>query len=102
MNQAMSLPVLAAVLFCIGLLIVLIKNNTIMILIGIELMLNSANLNLIAFSSYRADAEGQLMMIVVLIVAVCEASVGLAIALRAYNFYHTAVPSDISELKEPS
>lgn len=102
MNPSMSLPVLAVILFSIGLLIVILKKNTIMILIGIELMLNSANLNLIAFSSYRADAEGQLMMIVILIVAVCETSVGLAIALRAYNYYRTAVPNEISELKEQS
>ena len=100
MNITMSLPVLAVVLFCIGLLIVMVKRNIIMILIGLELMLNSANLNLIAFSAYRADAEGQLLILFVLIVAVCEAALGLAIALRIYKFYHSAEPDKISELKE--
>jgi len=100
MNPVMSLPVLAVVLFCIGLMIVLFKKNTIIILIGLELMLNSANINLIAFSSYRADTDGQLLILFILIVAVCEAAVGLAIALRVYKFYHTSVPGDISELKE--
>ena len=50
MSAAQSLPVLAIALFVIGLLIVLSKKNTIFILIGLELMLNSANLNLMAFS----------------------------------------------------
>jgi len=100
MNIAMSLPVLAVVLFCIGLLIIMVKKNIIMILIGLELMLNSANLNLVAFSSYRADADGQLLVLFILIVAVCEAALGLAIALRVYKFYHTAEADKISELKE--
>ncbi len=102
MNPTMSLPVLAVVLFSIGLLVVLFKKNTIMILIGLELMLNSANLNLIAFSSYRADADGQLLILFILIVAVCESAVGLAIALRVYQYYHTSIPENISELKEPA
>lgn len=96
----MSLPVLAVILFSIGLLVVLTKNNTIMMLIGLELMLNSANLNLMAFSAYRADADGQLLMIFILLVAVCEAAVGLAIALRVYRYYQTSVPENISNLKE--
>ena len=100
MNASLSLPVLAAAIFIIGLMVVLFKKNTIMILIGLELMLNSANLNLIAFSSYRADADGQLFMIFILIIAVCEAAVGLAIALRVYRFYQTSVPDKISDLKE--
>ena len=102
MNPSMSLPVLATVLFCIGLLVILLKKNTIMILIGLELMLNSANLNLVAFSSYRADADGQLLMLFILIVAVCEAAVGLAVALRVYKFYETSIPENISDLKESS
>jgi NADH:ubiquinone oxidoreductase subunit K len=96
----MSLPILGIVLFGLGLLIVLTKKNTIMMLIGLELMLNSANVNLMAFSSYRADADGQILMLFVLIVAVCEAAVGLAIALRVYRYYHTSVPEEIANLKE--
>jgi NADH-quinone oxidoreductase subunit K len=100
MNPTLSLPVLAVFLFCIGLLVILYKKNTIMMLIGLELMLNSANLNLMAFSSYRADPDGQLLMMFILIIAVCEAAVGLAIALRVYRFYQTSEPEKISELKE--
>ena len=100
MNYALSLPVLAVLVFMTGLLVVLFKKNTIMMLIGLELMLNSANLNLVAFSSYRADADGQLFMLFILIVAVSEASVGLAIALRVFRYYLTSVPAKISDLKE--
>lgn len=96
----MPLPILVIVLFGVGLLIVLTKKNTIMMLIGLELMLNSANLNLMAFSAHRADPNGQLLMLFILIVAVCEAAVGLAIALRVYRFYNTSVPEEISNLKE--
>lgn len=100
MNSSMSFPVLAVILFSIGLLVILTKKNTIMMLIGLELMLNSANLNLMAFSAYRADANGQLLMIFILLVAVCEAAVGLAIALRVYRYYQTSIPENISNLKE--
>lgn len=100
MSAVLSLPVLAIALFVIGLLIVLTKRNTIFILIGLELMLNSANLNLMAFSSYRGDADGQVFMLFILVVAVCEAAVGLAIALRVYRFYHTSAPEKITNLKE--
>jgi NADH:ubiquinone oxidoreductase subunit K len=100
MNPSMTLPVLAIILFSIGLLVVLTKKNTIMMLIGLELMLNSANLNLMAFSAYRADVDGQLLMIFILLVAVCEAAVGLAIALRVYRYYQTSVPESISNMKE--
>ena len=100
MNAALSLPVLAVVIFMIGLLVILIKKNIIMILIGLELMLNSANLNLVAFSSYRADANGQLFMLFILIIAVCEAAVGLAIALRVYRYYQDSNPDKVAELKE--
>jgi NADH:ubiquinone oxidoreductase subunit K len=102
MNPMMSLPVLAIVLFAIGLMVVIVKKNTIMMLIGLELMLNSANLNLIAFSSYRAHTDGQLFIVFILIVAVCEAAVGLAIALRVYRYYHTSIPENIADLKEGS
>jgi NADH-quinone oxidoreductase subunit K len=100
MTLTMSLPVLATILFCIGLTVVIVKKNIIMILIGLELMLNSANLNLIAFSSYRADAQGQLLVLIILIVAVCEAAIGLAIALRIYKFYQTSEPDNVAEIRE--
>lgn len=91
---------LAAFLFCAGLLVVIVKRNAIMVLIGIELMFNAANLNLVAFSQkHGSTLDGQAFAIFVIIVAVCEAAVGLALILRIYHFYRTSIPDQFSELK---
>jgi NADH:ubiquinone oxidoreductase subunit K len=91
---------LGAVLFCTGLAIIIIKKNTIMILMGIELMLNASNLNLVAFNQmHPATMDGQIFALFVIIVAVCEAAVGLAIVLRIYHYYQTSIPDEINELK---
>ena len=92
---------LGAFLFCTGLAVVMVKRNTIMMLLGIELMLNASNLNLVAFNRlYPASLGGQMFALFVIIVAVCEAAVGLAIVLRVYQHYQTSVPDQISELKD--
>jgi NADH-quinone oxidoreductase subunit K len=93
--------ILAAFLFSIGLFVVVTKRNTIMVLLGIELMLNASNLNLIAFNQlWPQTVDGQIFALFVIIVAVCEAAVGLAIILQVYHYYHTAVPDSVHELKE--
>lgn len=100
MQPFIYLVYLAAFLFCIGLAIVITKRNAIMVLLGIELMLNASNLNLVAFNQQHGSAaDGQIFALFVIIVAVCEAAVGLAIILRVYRYYHTTVPDEISELK---
>ena len=92
---------LGAFLFSAGLFIVFTKRNAIMILLGIELMLNAANLNLIVFNrQHPTSFEGQFFAMFVILVAVCEAAVGIAIILKAYHYFHTAVPDQISDLKE--
>lgn len=92
---------LGALLFSVGIMIVITKRNAIMVLLGIELMLNASNLNLIAFNQlYPNQYSGQFFVLFVIIVAVCEAAVGLAIILRTYQYYRTAVPDEISELKD--
>ena len=91
---------LGAFLFCIGLAIVVVKKNAIMVLIGIELMLNASNLNLVAFNQQHGpEQHGHIFALFVIIVAVCEAAVGLAIVLNVYRYYQTSVPDEISELK---
>ena len=91
---------LAAFLFCIGLAVVIVKRNAIVVLMGIELMLNACNINLVVFNQeHGPSADGQIFALFVIIVAVCEAAVGLAIVLRAYRYYHTSVPDEIAELK---
>lgn len=94
------LLLLAAFLFCTGLAVVIIKRNAIMVLLGIELMLNASNINLIAFNQkHDAAWDGNIFALFVIIVAVCEAAVGLAIILNAYRYYHSSVPDEIAELK---
>lgn len=91
---------LSAFLFCIGLAIVVVKRNAIMVLIGIELMLNASNVNLVAFNQkHGIGQDGQVFALFVVIVAVCEAAVGLAIVLRVYRYFQTSIPDEISELK---
>ena len=91
---------LAAFLFCIGMMIVIIKRNAIMVLLGIELMLNASNLNLVAFNNqHPAGIDGQIFALFVIIVAVCEAAIGLAIVLQVYRYYQSSVPDEIADLK---
>jgi NADH-quinone oxidoreductase subunit K len=92
---------LAALLFSLGLLVIITKRNTIMMLLGIELMLNASNLNLVAFNRLLPETvDGQIFALFVIIVAVSEAAVGLAIVLQVYQYYQTSIPDSISELKE--
>jgi NADH-quinone oxidoreductase subunit K len=92
---------LGAFLFCAGLLVIITKRNAIMVLLGIELMLNASNLNLVAFNQlHPAHLSGQMFALFVIIVAVCEAAVGLAIVLRVYQHYQTSVPDEVTDLKD--
>jgi NAD(P)H-quinone oxidoreductase subunit 4L len=79
--------ILAAVLFSIGMFGALTKRNAVIILMSIELMLNAANISLIAFSRFVAPAllTGQVFAIFVMVVAAAEVAVGLAIILAIYR-----------------
>jgi NADH-quinone oxidoreductase subunit K len=93
--------IVGAALFCIGLAIVITKRHFIGILLGIELMLNAVNINLVAFS--RHDPErlgGQLFALFVIVVAAVEVTVALAIILRVYGSFKTVDPDQVSELKQ--
>jgi NADH:ubiquinone oxidoreductase subunit K len=100
MGEHELLFVLGAFLFSAGLFIVFTKKNAIMMLLGIELMLNAANLNLVLFNQQTNSLDGQFFALFVIVVAVCEASIGMAIILKAYHYFQTAVPDQISDLKE--
>lgn len=77
--------IVSTVLFVIGIIGVLTRRNAIIILMSIELMLNAVNLMLIAFSSYRSDAAGQVFVFFIMAVAAAEVSVGLAIIVMIYR-----------------
>jgi len=78
--------VVSAALFSLGMLCVLIRKNAINVLMGIELILNAANLNLVAFSRFSAaNLDGQLFAVFVIMIAAAEAAVALAIVLTMYK-----------------
>nr|WP_295934711.1 NADH-quinone oxidoreductase subunit NuoK [uncultured Dyadobacter sp.] len=92
--------VVAAALFCIGLAIAITKRHFIGMLLGIELMLNAVNINLVAFSRHDpGQLSGQLFALFVIVVAAAEVTVALAIVLRVYGGFKTADPEKVSELK---
>jgi NADH-quinone oxidoreductase subunit K len=76
---------LSTIMFCIGVLGVLIRRNAIIVLMCIELMLNAVNLLLAAFSTYLADAQGQILVFFIMVVAAAEAAVGLGILIMIYR-----------------
>lgn len=93
--------IFAAALFAIGLFGVLSRKNAIAILMGIELMLNSVNINLVAFWRYITPQEitGQVFAIMVFAVAAAEVSVGLALIISIYRRRKTVVAEDIDMLR---
>jgi NADH:ubiquinone oxidoreductase subunit K len=91
----------AAALFCIGVYGVLARRNAIAILMGVELMLNAVNLNLVAFWRYQnpENIAGQVFSAFVFVVAAAEASVGLALIIAIYRNRRTVQAEDLSLLK---
>jgi len=78
--------IVSAALFSLGIMCVLTRKNAVNVLMGIELILNSANLNLVAFSRYSAgNLNGQIFAIFIIMVAAAEAAVALAIVLSMYR-----------------
>jgi NADH-quinone oxidoreductase subunit K len=77
--------VLAAILFAIGLVGVLMKRNALIVMMCVELMLNAANLTFLAFARQRATVDGHAIAFFVIAVAAAEAAVGLAIVLALYR-----------------
>lgn len=92
--------VIAAILFAIGLTIVIVKKNAIVVLMGIELMLNAANINFVAVSQYdQGLQQGQFFALFVIVVAAAEAAVGLAIIVKTYQYFGSIDLDKINELK---
>jgi NADH-quinone oxidoreductase subunit K len=93
--------ILSAALFSIGLFGVLSRRNAIAILLGIELMLNSVNINLAAFWRYGdvANIAGQVFAVIVFAVAAAEVSVGLALVISVYRSRNTVIADEISMMK---
>jgi len=80
--------VLAAILFTMGMAGVLVRRNVIVLLMSIELMLNSVNLTFVAFSKYMGHLEGHIMVFFVMTIAAAEAAVGLALAVSIFKRFN--------------
>jgi NADH-quinone oxidoreductase subunit K len=90
---------LAAVVFCIGLFGVITRRNTIGILLGIELMLNSVNINLVAFSRFSGDVTGMIFTVFTICITVAEAALGLAIVILLFRVRRTVMADHLDLLK---
>ena len=91
--------VLSSVLFCLGVLGVLLRKNAIVILGCVELMLNSVNLLLAAFSTYKGNGDGQILVFFIMVVAAAEVAVGLAIIAMIYRNTKSVDVSIFNKLK---
>jgi len=89
--------VLSALIFCIGAAGVLTRRNPLVILLCLELMLNAANLALIAFSRMWGGADGQIFALIVMVVAACEVVVGLGLIV---SIFRRNLPIDVDQLSE--
>jgi NADH:ubiquinone oxidoreductase subunit K len=90
---------LAAVLFCTGVYGVISRRNGVLVLMSIELILNSVNINLVAFSAMTSAVSGQVFALFVIAVAAAEVGVGLAIVLAIFRNFRTVDIDDVDLMK---
>jgi NADH:ubiquinone oxidoreductase subunit K len=96
---AANFLLLSAVLFCIGVYGVLARKNAVMVLMSIELVLNSVMLNLVAFSFINNTVDGQIFTLFVIAIAAAEVGVGLAMVLMVYRNRRSIALDELSEMK---
>jgi NADH-quinone oxidoreductase subunit K len=87
----------SVLVFCIGAAGVMTRRNPLVILLCLELMLNAANLALIAFSRMWGNGDGQIFAIIVMVVAACEVCIGLGVVVAMYR---RRLPIDVDEMRE--
>ncbi len=90
---------LAAVLFATGLFGVITRRNTIGILLGIELMLNAVNINLVAFARFLGDAAGMIFAVFTISITVAEVALGLALIILIFRIRRTVVADHLDILR---
>ena len=91
--------VVSVLLFCLGLLGVIVRRNLLVIYMSLELMLNAANLALVAFSRFTNNLDGQVFVFFIITVAAAEVAVGLALIVALYRKRQTAHVEDLTTLK---
>ena len=91
--------ILAAAVFCIGLFGVMTRRNAIGLLLGIELMLNAVNINLVAFARFSGNVAGMVFTIFTICITVSEAALGLAIVILLFRTRRTVMADQLDLLK---
>lgn len=91
--------VLGALLFCMGVYGVLTRKNAVMVLLSIELILNSVNINLLAFDRLNGGSDGNVFALFIIAVAAAEVGVGLAMVMLIYRNRRSISLEDLSEMK---
>ena len=91
--------VVSVALFCLGVLGVIVRRNLLVIYMSLELMLNAANLALVAFSRYHNDLNGQVLVFFIITVAAAEVAVGLALIVALYRKRQSAHVEDLTTMK---
>jgi NADH-quinone oxidoreductase subunit K len=93
--------IISGILFSLGVFAILTRRNAIMVLMGIELVLNAANINFLAFSRFTSGTlDGQVFAIFVIILAAAEVAIALAIVLNIYQNFNTVNVDEINKLKD--
>ena len=101
MDQLTNYLFIAAVLFSLGVFGVITRRNGIAVLMGVELILNAANLNFVAFSRFGGmNLDGHIFGLIVIVLAAAEAAVALAIIINIYNNLNTINVDDVSSMKQ--
>jgi NADH-quinone oxidoreductase subunit K len=91
---------LSAILFSLGLFGVMTRKNAVVVLMGVELILNAANINLLAFGKYNGNMIGIMFSLFVIVLAAAEAAVALAIVINIYSTFHTVDLSEVDTMRE--
>jgi len=91
----------SAVLFALGMACIVTRRNILYVLMGIEMILNAANINFVAFNRFSGDGlEGRMFAIFVIIMAAAEAAVALAIVLNVFHLFHSVRPSEVDLMRD--
>ena len=91
----------SAALFALGVITIVARRNILYVLMGIEMILNAANINFVAFNRFQGDGlEGRMFAIFVIILAAAEAAVALAIVLNVFHLFNTVKPAEADLLRE--
>jgi NADH-quinone oxidoreductase subunit K len=91
----------SAALFALGIVAIVVRRNVLYVLMGIEMILNAANINFVAFARYNGGSlDGQMFAIFVIILAAAEAAVALAIVLNVFNLFDSIEPGGVDKLRD--